>query len=124
MLSTFLKNRDAFGHQVAFTIKGGNGSEQTSKLGGFITLLIYTFIATYVGIKMSKMLSGSLDNITVSQQLIDYKSVQNVYFEDLIPVVGIASFGSSDIAKYLEINIYQMDKNQYKPAAQFHQCNQ
>ena len=52
MLSTFIKNRDAFGHQVTFSIKGGNGNEQTSKIGGVITLIIYTFIATYVVLKV------------------------------------------------------------------------
>ena len=57
-----------FGHQITFTIKGGNGSEQTSKVGGIVTLLIYAFVATYVGIKISKMTSGSLDNVIVSEE--------------------------------------------------------
>ena len=55
MLKSILQGTDVFGHQIKFTINGGNGSEQTSKIGGITTLLIYGLILTYVGIKIDKM---------------------------------------------------------------------
>ena len=65
MISTFLKNRDIFGHQVQLTVKHGNGTEQTSKLGGCLSLALYVFCLIYFSIKVIKMNGGDLDNITI-----------------------------------------------------------
>ena len=53
-------------------MKSGNGSKQTSMFGGIVTLLIYCFLASYVYIKIQNMTAGSLDNITMMEQLTDY----------------------------------------------------
>ena len=50
-LSQFLLNRDAFGHQVSFNARHGNGKEQTSRVGGALTILVYGFIMAYMVIK-------------------------------------------------------------------------
>ena len=69
----FVKNRDTFGHHVQFTINGGNGTAQTSKIGGFISICIYVFVATYVGIRCQKMLKGSFDNINQTEQYTNFE---------------------------------------------------
>ena len=69
-IQMFVKNRDAFGHQVKLTVKNGNGSEQTSTFDGLVTIFLYFFIRAYGVIKTIKMSGGNLDNITSSEEVI------------------------------------------------------
>lgn len=102
MLASILKGRDVFGHHVKFTINGGNGTEQTSKLGGAVSLIIYAFIATYVGLKLQKIFQGNLDNITNMEQMADYNSLGKIYMHGLMPYISIVSLGT-EILQYLEV---------------------
>ena len=72
-LSQFLQNRDAFGHKVSLNTRHGNGSEQTSRVGGVLTLLCYGFILAYMVIKAQKMTEGNLDSIASSEESIDFE---------------------------------------------------
>ena len=58
-----------------------------------------------MGIKISKMNSGSLDNVTVSEQLIDYDSVKKVYFQGFMPIIGIVNRTNTDLTKYITIKM-------------------
>ena len=74
-IKRFLKNKDAFGHQVNLTVKNGNGIEQTSVCSGVATMLVYSFISVYAIMKSIKMFQGNLDNFTSSEEIIDFHNV-------------------------------------------------
>ena len=74
MITNFLRNRDAFGHQVNLRVKSGNGVEQTSNIGGTVTILIYTFIFVYMMILGQKMYESNLDIIMSFEEMIDFDS--------------------------------------------------
>ena len=125
MVGSFLKQRDVFGHQVVFTIKGGNGTEQTSKCGGLMTILIYLFIFTYVTIKGQKMMKGSLDNITSSEELTDFEALQKVFMTNTKPMFNVISAHDMDFLQYLQIGFMHFDG--YTNEVTFsnaRQCNQ
>ena len=125
MFGSFLKQRDVFGHQVVFTINGGNGTEQTSKLGGLTTIFINIFILTYVIIKGQKMMNGQLDNITSSEQLTDYEALQKVFITNTMPIFNVISPFEIDFMQYVSIGFLQRDgytgNQQYYGARE---CNQ
>lgn len=110
-----LYNVDAFGQPIQFTIKGGNGVEQTSKLGGIVTILIYCFTLVYMGIKIDKMLLGNLDIITQEEKMTDYRTVQKVYLKDLNPFITMFELNTEEsILPYLTIKLYQTDHSNGK----------
>ena len=61
-IAMFLKNIDAFGHQLNLTVKNVNGSQQTSKFGGTVIVIQYLFVCVYGVFKSIKMSDGNLDN--------------------------------------------------------------
>lgn len=91
-LGRFLKSHDIFGHQVMFTINGGNGTEQTSRIGGCVALFIYAFVICYVSIKYTKMAAGNLDNYTVSEQIADFDNLGKVPLHGVVPVLQVLNF--------------------------------
>ena len=68
----FVKNRDAFGHQVNLTVKNMNGSQQTSKFGGAVSIFLYLFICVYGVFKSIKMSEGNLDNFSSNEEIVDF----------------------------------------------------
>ena len=111
MIGNTLRKLDAFGYQVSFTMKSGNGSKQTSIFGGIVTLLIYCFLASYVYIKIQKMTAGSLDNITMMEQLTDYQKLQKVHMKGISPYFNIMYplDSSIDLSEYISLQILHQD---------------
>ena len=87
MLASFLKNRDAFGHQVKLKVKNGNADEQTSAFGGTLTLFIYCFVSSFFLLKSIKMYGKSLDNITSNEEVTQAHEIQKVNFTGMMPVL-------------------------------------
>ena len=111
MIANTFRKLDAFGYQVSFTMKSGNGSQQTSIFGGIVTLLIYSFMAIYVYIKIQKMTAGSLDNITQMEQLTDYQKLQKVNMKGISPYFNIMYpiNSSIDLSEYISVQMFHLD---------------
>ena len=61
---------DIFGHNFKLTIRDGNGTQQTSIKGGFVTLLIYILISMNIVKKSQKMSGGNFENIMKSEDAV------------------------------------------------------
>ena len=84
----FVKNRDAFGHQVNLTVKNVNGSETASKFGGIVTIFIYLFICVYGVIKSIKMSEENLDNFSSNEEIVDFDMVKNINLTGMTPLIN------------------------------------
>ena len=107
MIGSFLKNIDVFGHQVVLTLNGGNGSRQTSKLGGFVTLLIYVFVATYMSFKIVKMNEGNLDNQAKTEELIRENQITQANMSSVQPYFQI-HVEDPNLLDYFDFHINQI----------------
>ena len=87
MISQFLLNRDAFGYQVNLKVRGGNGQEQTSKVGGLVSLMVYMFMGVFFYIKGDKMVEGNLDNIMQTEQVVNFTEIGNVSLTGMMPII-------------------------------------
>ena len=92
---TFVKNRDAFGHEVKLTLKDCSGREQTSVCGGIFTLLIYGFISAYFIIKSIKMMGSNLDNIASNEEIVNFNELGNVNLTGMTPIITFVTLDPS-----------------------------
>ena len=102
MLSKFFKYCDVFGYHVELTISASRSRAQTSVLGGIVTILMYCFIFTFFAIKIQKMSAGSLDNITEMEELTDFKALQKVHLQGMMPYV---TYVADDVAPFEYIGV-------------------
>lgn len=105
-LSIFIKNRDTFGHPVGLTIK--NSREQTSRIGGVITMMIYIFCIVNISIKSEKMFAGKLDNIIQSARLTDFEKVGRVKMKGMIPYLFVQALNEKAF-QYVNIELIHVD---------------
>ena len=89
MLTTFIKNRDVFCHQIVFGTK--HGKEQTSILGGIVSLLIYILATVYVIIKGQKMFAGNLDIMTSTVEMTDFERHGKIKMNNLMPYLLVVA---------------------------------
>ena len=104
MIANFLKNRDAFGHHISFTVKDGDGNAQTSKFSGFISVILYLFIFTYTIIKFENVESGKYDLITLSEDETDSNEKFNL--TNLMPFFEIIT-DNITLTNYVDLTLIQ-----------------
>ena len=90
MLTTFLKMIDAFGHETKLTTK--KETEQTSKIGGTVSALVYILVIVYIIIKGQKMANGNLDLMTSTEVANDLAGVDKVHMHGIIPYIVMYSY--------------------------------
>ena len=123
MISTFLKSQDIFGHQVKLTLKHSNGTEQTSKLGGFVSLVLYAFCLIYFSIKFNKMINGDLDNITIQNDSIDDTMIQNYQPKKTMPYFLFESNSKDLFKNYTRTHLIHIKDSKVVLNNTFRECN-
>ena len=102
-ISDFLKNRDVFGYKINFTIREGSyKNEQTSRVGGAVSLLIYIFLINYFTHLIRKMNSGSFDNVMQMEDLLDNRTASEFQPSGLLPYIEVISNEPSSL-EYIDI---------------------
>ena len=89
-LVTFLKNRDAFGHEFKLRISGKDQrgqTAQTSVVGGTVTILILAISLAFLANQIFRMSDGALDNISENTVSFDFDAIGDVKMEGVMPVL-------------------------------------
>ena len=107
-LAQFFKNRDAFGHEFKLRMshKQLGETEQKSALGGFVTLVIVAVCSSFLGVQISKMVNGSLDNISQNTNNANFDELKSVYMHGVMPVIMFNSENQNPL-EYFTIKISQ-----------------